>query len=197
MFNTFMLKFSMFLNTPTWVTTLKNATTKVLNPILIIACLAGIIYAIWVGITFAKAEDANSRKEAKTKLITVIVGIVASIALIVLFYWFAWMIEKGKIDFDFLNEQDSGFIQEHNVDYTITFPAGVTVTFVSARDGDQNPSHNANDTLSSGSKLHYGDVISITITGDSEYNYINGDSSYSLGGGNITCKGDIIITVAA
>jgi len=91
--------YSMLLEAPGWVRTLSVAVKNVLNPILIVACLVGIIYAIWVGITFAKAEDSNARKEAKQKLITVIVGVVAAIALIVLFYWLIWMLENNKIKF--------------------------------------------------------------------------------------------------
>jgi len=99
---------------PTWVETLSTAVTKVLNPILIVACLVGIIYAIWVGITFAKAEDSNARKEAKQKLITVIVGVVAAIALVILFYWIADMLRKGDINFDFLKDADKETNKEEN-----------------------------------------------------------------------------------
>ena len=86
-------------NLPAWVNTLVNAVQYVLNPILIVACLVGIVYAIWVGITFAKADSSDQRKEAKQKLITVIVGVVAALALIVLFYWLMWMIKNGKLSF--------------------------------------------------------------------------------------------------
>ena len=90
---------------PAWMNGLLNAVTKVLNPILIIACLAGIIYAIWVGITFVKADDQSARKEAKQKLITVITGIVATVALIALFYWLTYMIKNGKIYFSWLEDK--------------------------------------------------------------------------------------------
>ncbi len=86
-------------NIPGWVDTLISAVKYVLNPALIVACLVGIIYAIWVGITFAKADSSDQRKEAKQKLITVIVGIVAAIALIILFYWLMYMIQHGKFNF--------------------------------------------------------------------------------------------------
>lgn len=84
---------------PDWVGTLITAVNNILNPVLIVACLVGIIYAIWVGITFAKADSSDQRKEAKQKLITVIIGIVAAIALIILFYWLMYMIQHGKITF--------------------------------------------------------------------------------------------------
>lgn len=73
--------------TPQWVTDLTQAIINVLNPILILACVAGIIYAIVVGVKFAKADDKSQRDEAKQKLITVIVGIVVTLVLIALFFW--------------------------------------------------------------------------------------------------------------
>ncbi len=85
---------------PGWVETLTDAVNYVLNPILIVASLVGIIYAIWVGITFAKADNSDQRKEAKQKLITVIIGIVAAVALIILFYWLVYMIKAGKFSFN-------------------------------------------------------------------------------------------------
>ena len=107
--------FSMMLANPGCLNTLKTAVQKILNPVLIIACLVGIIYAIWVGITFAKADSADQRKEAKNKLITVIVGIVAGGALIALFYWLAWMIDKEKIHFDFTDTQYENSEKGNNI----------------------------------------------------------------------------------
>ena len=89
---------STFLAVPAWVTTLSNAVNNILNPILIVACLVGIIYAIWVGVTFAKADSSEERKEAKQKLITVIIGIVATVALIILFYWLMWMLRTNRFN---------------------------------------------------------------------------------------------------
>ncbi len=76
-----------------WVESLCQAIMKVLNPVLIVVALAGVIYAIWVGIKFVKAEDKGARDEAKQKLISVIVGIVVMIVLIALFYWLALNID--------------------------------------------------------------------------------------------------------
>lgn len=84
---------------PVWVDTLTNAMSNVINPILILAATAGIIYAVVVGFKFVKADDKNAREEAKQKLITVIVGVVATIALIALFYWLAYAIRNGLINF--------------------------------------------------------------------------------------------------
>ena len=72
---------------PDWVGTLVSAMTSVINPILILVATAGIIYAIVVGVKFARAEDKGQRDEAKQKLITVIIGIVVTVVLIALFMW--------------------------------------------------------------------------------------------------------------
>ncbi len=99
---------SMMLDVPSWVNTLYSAVNNILNPILIVACLVGIIYSIWVGITFAKADSSEERKEAKQKLITVIVGIVAAAVLIILFYWLVWALKNNK--FDIASWADSGSV---------------------------------------------------------------------------------------
>ena len=81
-----------------WLDVLINAVYRVVNPILIVAAVAGIIYSIVVGIKFVKADSKDQREEAKQKLITVIIGIVVTFVLIALFYWLAWAFQNGKID---------------------------------------------------------------------------------------------------
>ena len=76
-------------NLPGWLKTLVDAITNFINPILILVATAGIIYAIVVGVKFARAEDKGQRDEAKQKLITVIVGVVVTGILVALFYWLA------------------------------------------------------------------------------------------------------------
>ena len=73
--------------TPQWVTDLVTAITNILNPILTLVAVAGIIYAIVVGVKFVKADEKGERDEAKQKLIFVIVGIVVTFLLIALFFW--------------------------------------------------------------------------------------------------------------
>ena len=70
-----------------WVNDLVDAVFNILQPILILVAVAGIIYAVVVGVKFAKAEDKSQRDEAKQKLITVIIGVVVTAILIALFYW--------------------------------------------------------------------------------------------------------------
>lgn len=83
---------------PQWVDTFVSAVKKVIGPILIVAAAAGIIYAIWVGIKFVRAEDKSARDEAKQKLIYVIIGIVAALALIALFYWLQDFLTKNTVE---------------------------------------------------------------------------------------------------
>ena len=91
---------SLLLAVPQWVTTLTNAMTNVINPILIVVATAGIIYAVWVGIKFVRAEDKSARDEAKAKLISVLVGIVVTGLLIALFYWLSYAMTNGIIEFN-------------------------------------------------------------------------------------------------
>jgi cytochrome c biogenesis protein CcdA len=81
-----------------WLDTLVAAVYNVINPILIVVAVAGIIYAIVVGVKFVKADSKDEREEAKQKLISVIIGIVVTFVLIGLFYWLAWAFANGHID---------------------------------------------------------------------------------------------------
>ncbi len=81
-----------------WLDVLINAVYSFINPILIVCAVAGIIYAIVVGIKFVKAETKEDREDAKQKLIYVIIGIVVTFILIALFYWLAWAFGNNKID---------------------------------------------------------------------------------------------------
>ena len=56
-------------------------------PILIAVVLVfGLIYAIILGIQFAKAEDTDQRDKAKTRLINVIIGVVVAAVLMAIIY---------------------------------------------------------------------------------------------------------------
>ena len=83
---------------PSWLTTLVDAITNFINPILILVATAGIIYAIVVGVKFARAEDKGQRDEAKQKLITVIIGIVVTAVLIAVFFWLKTELSKEGND---------------------------------------------------------------------------------------------------
>ena len=80
----------------TWATKVTNAVTKLLVPILIIACSVGMIQAIVVGIKMMKADDKAAREEAKAKLINIAISIVAIAVLIGLFYALrTWLLDEG------------------------------------------------------------------------------------------------------
>lgn len=80
-----------------WLDFLLNAVISFINPVLVVAAVAGIFYAIVVGIKFMKADDKSAREEAKQKLISVIIGIVVTIVLIILFYFLAFNVGDGKL----------------------------------------------------------------------------------------------------
>jgi len=81
-----------------WLDQLINAVYRIINPILIVVAVAGIVYAIVVGVRFVKADNKEQREEAKQKLISVIIGIVVTFVLIALFYWLAYAFGNGIID---------------------------------------------------------------------------------------------------
>jgi len=86
---------------PNWLKTLITAVKNVINPILIVIAVAGILYAIVVGVKFVKADSKEEREEAKQKLIYVVVGIVVTFVLIVAFYWLSAAITNGWIKLNF------------------------------------------------------------------------------------------------
>ena len=65
--------------------TVVTITKSVLIPILGIVGMAGVIWAIVLGINFAKADSNDKREEAKKRLISLIVGIVVIIVLLFFF----------------------------------------------------------------------------------------------------------------
>ena len=81
----------------TWATKVTDAVTKLLVPILIIACSVGMIWAIVVGIKMMKADSKDQREEAKAKLINIAISIVAIAVLIGLFYALrTWLVGEGR-----------------------------------------------------------------------------------------------------
>lgn len=80
-----------------WLNKLVNTVISVINPILIVCSLAGICYAVVVGVKFVKADTKEDREEAKQKLITVLIGIVVTVLLIGLFYFLAFNIGVGEM----------------------------------------------------------------------------------------------------
>lgn len=71
-------------------TTLSGLMKNLLGPILIVIGAAAAIYAIYLGVMYAKAEDANKRKEVQGRLIGAAIGVVIILVGISLCYAIDW-----------------------------------------------------------------------------------------------------------
>lgn len=60
----------------------------ILIPVMIVVGVAGIFYSIYLGVNLAKADSADKRQEAKSRMINAIIGFVAIFVLILLMYLF-------------------------------------------------------------------------------------------------------------
>ena len=58
--------------------------TKIVSPVLTVVGAAGVIYAIILGVNYIKAETPDKRKEAQSRLINAIIGVIIMIAGIVI-----------------------------------------------------------------------------------------------------------------
>lgn len=74
-------------------TLFSNVMKTIVGPIISIVGVIGVIYAIKLGIDYAKAEDAEGRKKVQGRLIGACVGVVIIIAGVVLCFALNW----GKI----------------------------------------------------------------------------------------------------
>ena len=61
-----------------------NALNWIFTAILAVAAVVATIYAIFVGVKMARANNAEEREEAKKKVIYTVIGIAVAIALIIL-----------------------------------------------------------------------------------------------------------------
>ena len=57
-------------------TGIKNMIQKILGPVLIVIGVMAVVYAIYLGVMYAKAEDGNKRKEVQGRLIGALIGAV-------------------------------------------------------------------------------------------------------------------------
>ena len=62
---------------------------NILAPLLIVMASVGMVFAIFLGIKLARANNAEEREEAKKRVIYTIVGIAICVALIIIFKLFA------------------------------------------------------------------------------------------------------------
>ena len=61
-----------------------NTLESLLWPVLIVVASVGSLYAIYLGINMAKAEDASKREEAKKHVINVVIAMAVVIVFILL-----------------------------------------------------------------------------------------------------------------
>ena len=66
------------------VSQIASFLNMLLKPILILVISAGTIYAVVLGVNFARAETSDKREEAKKRLINAIIGIVIIFVLLLL-----------------------------------------------------------------------------------------------------------------
>ena len=71
-------------------TTLSGLMKNIVGPILIVVGAAAALYAIYLGVMYAKAEDANKRKEVQGRLIGAAIGVVIILVGISLVYAVKW-----------------------------------------------------------------------------------------------------------
>ena len=83
-----------------WLDSLLSALEKIVGPILILVAAVGVIYAIYLGVMLAKAENAEKREEAKKRIINVVIAIAITAVLIFIMYLFSnnvnWFIGIGQ-----------------------------------------------------------------------------------------------------
>lgn len=76
-----------FMKSDLWLNVIKpivDILDSLLVPLLILIGTAGSIYAIILGVNFAKAESADKREEAKKRMINAIIALVVTIVLLIL-----------------------------------------------------------------------------------------------------------------
>lgn len=73
------------------VSTFNTVFRYILGPVLTVIGIAGVGYAVYLGIQYAKAEDASKRKEVQGRLIGAVIGAVIIIAGAVICYSLNWV----------------------------------------------------------------------------------------------------------
>ena len=69
-----------------WLNPLLSVLNNIVFPRLRVVAPAGVIYAIYLGVMMAKAEDEGKREEAKRRIINVVIAIAITVVLMVIFY---------------------------------------------------------------------------------------------------------------
>ncbi len=60
----------------------------ILIPIMVVVGVAGIFYSVYLGVQLAKADSADKRQEAKSRMVNAIIGFVVIFVLVLLMYLF-------------------------------------------------------------------------------------------------------------
>ena len=66
----------------------------ILVPVMIIVAAGGIFYSIYLGVNLAKADSADKRTEAKSRMINAIIGFVCIFVLVLLMWLFCNYADK-------------------------------------------------------------------------------------------------------
>ena len=82
----------LFANAPGGIKEIMIAVHGVINsiivPVIILVATVAIVYAIVLGVNYAKAETSDAKEEAKKRIINMVVGALLMIVLILLLYLF-------------------------------------------------------------------------------------------------------------
>ena len=68
----------------------KNLMKNIVGPVLIVIGAAAALYTIYLGVMYAKAEDANKRKDVQGRLIGAVIGVCIIIVGVILSYAINW-----------------------------------------------------------------------------------------------------------
>ena len=71
-------------------TGIEKLIQRILGPVLIVIGVMAVVYAIYLGVLYAKAEDSSKRKEVQGRLIGAIIGAVIIIVGVTLCYAIKW-----------------------------------------------------------------------------------------------------------
>ena len=71
-----------------------NYAGYILIPVMIVVGVAGIFYSIYLGVNLAKADSADKRQEAKSRMVNAIIGFVVVFVLVLLMYLFCSNVDK-------------------------------------------------------------------------------------------------------
>ncbi len=76
-----------------WIQNISASIQSIVNvivwPVITIVATIGVVYAIVLGVNYAKAESSDDRENAKKRIINVVVGALLMIVLMIALYLFA------------------------------------------------------------------------------------------------------------